>query len=326
MACTLQVEPGYRTDALDPGRVTKVYRGASAIWTGQMTEPVPTVDGWQVSAIGVGSLSNNFCAIWANAPYSLDEPVKEAIQRGLPWTDVPGGITSGWLETAPDMGSLTVTDHMNNITAKYGQVWSVARNGQLSIGNIPANANRLLTSTAPVPRTLFGMCTTAFLYYCVSDDGNGNTAYATTCVFNQAAINQFGPNETYVDLSSMTVNGTNNVISQAQAQQVGTYLLNNYQQANWAGPFVAQPGDLMTMGGVGIDLATEQAGSVVRLMVTDAPFGGQVVAGAIEFVVGAYSYDDDAQTATLTPLKAYNTDLSTLLSNAVTWQLCLLTS
>jgi len=61
-------------------------------------------------------------------------------------------------------------------------------------------------------------------------------------------------------------------------------------------------------------------------MVTDAPFGGQVVAGAIEFVVGAYSYDDDAQTATLTPLKAYNTDLSTLLSNAVTWQLCLLTS
>jgi hypothetical protein len=319
MTCLLQVEPGYRTDALNPGRPTRIYRGASMIWDGNMMEPVPTKDGWQVQAIGIGAQSTNFCA-WFNPGigYTLNEPVNEAISRGLRWTNP--GISSGWLVTAPDDGSFTVTDHMNQITSKAGMCWNVTRNGTLNVGAIPTVANRLLVSTAPVPRTLFGDVTTLFLYYIASDDGNGNQTYATQIVSNQADIDIHGSYEQYIDLSSATVNGTNNVLTSGYATQVGQYLLANYGRAMWAGPFIAQPGDLMTMGGVPIDLATEQAGTVCRMMVTNDPYGGEVVAGAIEFVVGSYQYDDDAQTASITPMQSFRNDLGTLLSNAVTWE------
>jgi hypothetical protein len=53
---------------------------------------------------------------------------------------------------------------------------------------------------------------------------------------------------------------------------------------------------------------------VARLLVSDAPFGGEQVTGLIEFPVGQYVYSDDDQTAQITPMTSARSDFSTLLS------------
>jgi hypothetical protein len=52
---------------------------------------------------------------------------------------------------------------------------------------------------------------------------------------------------------------------------------------------------------------------------TDDPFGGEVVAGPIEFPVGEYTYDDDSNTANVTPVQSYRTDISSILSETYKW-------
>ena len=103
-------------------------------------------------------------------------------------------------------------------------------------------------------------------------------------------------------------------MSAAAAENVGNEVLARYQRAAWAGPFTARFGQLMTTGGTPVDLGCERAGSVMRLLVTDAPFGGESFAGTIEFLVGAYSYSDDDQTAQITPFQSARSDFSSLLS------------
>jgi hypothetical protein len=61
-------------------------------------------------------------------------------------------------------------------------------------------------------------------------------------------------------------------------------------------------------------LATDQAGTVVRLILCDFAYGGEVSMAPITFVVGAYSYDDFAQQAQITPYQALDQSLSGLLS------------
>jgi hypothetical protein len=122
-----------------------------------------------------------------------------------------------------------------------------------------------------------------------------------------------GPNELYIDITGA------GVLPQAQAQQMALNLLAKYGRSAWGGPFSFHYGNWLTLGGSPIDIATDQAGSVARVLVSDAPFGGEVLFGALEFVVGKYSYDDDSQIATATPYQSYLTDLQTLLSSSIAW-------
>src|ERR1035441_930053 len=178
----LQLPPGYRSDALNPGRIIRMYKGTSVVWDGKLAEPVSTKDGWQVTAVGLGVLGTDFAAMWGGEGYSLNSPIDNAVTRGLRWGNASPGITAGWLSggadrtTWPDNASFTVTDHMTNITAKQGMTWYVSRpqgnslTGKLNTFQLPTYVNRLLVSSDPVPRSVFGELTTLWVSFMRSEE------------------------------------------------------------------------------------------------------------------------------------------------------------
>jgi len=288
---------------MDPGRIVKIYRGASCVWWGRLAEPTPAVDGWTITAAGAGTWGSRFMAYYTS--WDLNNPVSQAISRGLGWTNP--GIAGGWLSQQPDSASQTITDHLNNLTVPSSQVWQVDQYNVLRVSAIPSTVNRLLVATSPVARSIANDITTVWLKYTASDDGSGNTTYNLTDAFNQADINRHAPTETYADLSNA------GVMSAGSAQAVGTQTLTRYQRAAFAGPFTIRPGQCLTTGGTPVDLGCERAGTVARLLVTDAPFGGEQVTGLIQFVVGRIEYSDDDGTAQVTPMNSARADFSTLL-------------
>lgn len=316
MSVTLQIPPSARTTALDPGRVVEVCRGGSIVWAGKLNEPQPSVSGWAIAAHGVGTLGSDYAAFYTPlslSGWTLNAPVDQAILRGLPWQNP--GIAAGWLSQQVDSASETVTDHLNNLATPSGQTWEVDKHNVLHVFPLPTVVNRLLVSTDPVARTIANDITTVWIKYPQSDDGQGNVVYGLTVVENQPDINLHGPTETYIDLSNNTnASGTSAAMSVDAAQAVGKNVLARYQRAAWAGPFTARYGQLLTTGGTPIDLGCERAGTVMRLLVTDAPFGGESFAGVIEFLVGSYTYDDDSGTAQITPFQSARSDFSALLS------------
>ena len=113
--------------------------------------------------------------------------------------------------------------------------------------------------------------------------------------------------ETYIDLSSA---GS----CPSAAQAVGSKVQPS-TSGQLCGPFTARYGQLTTTGGVPIDPGTDQAGTVVKLILTDFGYGGEVTPNLpITFIVGAFEWDDLAQTATITPYQTVNQSLTGLLS------------
>jgi hypothetical protein len=102
-------------------------------------------------------------------------------------------------------------------------------------------------------------------------------------------------------------------MASSAALAVGYSVLSIYQAASYAGPFTVGYGQLLNSGGQAIDPGTDQAGTVARLILTDFGYGGEVVPGPVTFIVGAYSWDDFAQTATVTPYQAPDQSLTGLL-------------
>jgi hypothetical protein len=165
--------------------------------------------------------------------------------------------------------------------------------------------------TTPVARTLGGYYNSIFIrYMSVADNTTTGVAasYNVVLAQNAASVAAHGELEQYVDLSDVGVQ------TAAQAQAVGLAILQIYEAASFAGPFTVSYGQLLNMGGQAIDIGTDQAGTMAQLVLTDFGYGGSVVPGPIQFTVGAYSYDDFTQTATVTPYTTLDQSLSGLLS------------
>jgi hypothetical protein len=320
LTCTLQVPATERVPAINPGRTVSVIRGGHQVWAGKLDEPVPTASGWNLSAVGVGNQGTDYAAFYANTwPAGLpDEAVNRALARGLQWANPGIGTPAGmWLGQAPDPASSTVTDLLNLVCSRGALTWYVSSQpggvpgNDLSVFPLPATVNRLLVCSTPVPRTLGGDVNAIYIRYQSAADNATTGAPATfaiTYVSNAASVAAHGTMETYVDLSSA---GT---MTLAAAQGVGSKVLGAYQRASYAGPFTVGPGQLLNLGGQAVDLGCEQASMVVQLILTDGSYGGEVVPGPVTFAVGAYAYDDQSQTAQITPFQSVNVSLSGLLS------------
>ena len=312
MSCILQVPPTYRTSAVNPGRWTYIYRGASIVWSGILNEPQPDVDGWTISAAGNGSYGNNFCDIWTDWS-SPDEHINAAISRGLAWKN-PGidGIAGLWLGDQVDSGSEMITDFLNSITVQGALSWTVdARDGTLSIAPLPVTVNRLLIATSPVARTVAGDVNSLWLYYQITGDDTDSATTATyglVNVKNEADIAIHGTTEDYYDLTS------NGDMDESTVTANGNAVLARYNRANFAGPFTVSPSEMTTVGGYPVDLGCEQAGTVVRLMMSDFGYGGEVTPGPVVFVSGEVEYDDSAQTLTVTPFQTAADSFTDLLA------------
>jgi hypothetical protein len=323
LTCTVQVPASYRTQLLWPGWQVRVTRGGHVVWTGRLDEPVPSPSGWQVTAVGDGQRGQDFRAVYSSAWPSgePDQAVNNAIARGLPWSNPGIGTPSGiWLGQAQDSGAGTVADLLNLACTRGGLTWyaSSQPGGQpgtdLSVFPLPTAVNRLLVVTDPVPRTLGGDVNTIYIRYQSADassstSGNQQATFGTTSVQNAASVAAHGVTETYMDLSSA---GT---MSAGAAQAVGNNVLAIYQRASFAGPFTAARGQLLTAGGAPVDPGCDQAGTVVRLILTDYAYGGEVAPGSpVTFITGGYTWDDFAQKAAIAPYQSLDESLSGLLS------------
>src|SRR5215471_17235675 len=170
LSCTLQVQPGLRTDALNPGRQCQVVRGARVIWDGKLAEPAPSNAGWQVTAVGVGKMGSDFDAVyttWTNQ----NDAVNQAITRGLRWVNpgIPAGV---WTGQQSDSASLKITDLLNLFCTQGGYTWYVSvtpAGNSLSVYLFPAataaNVNRVLVASSPPARTLGGDVNTIYVRY-----------------------------------------------------------------------------------------------------------------------------------------------------------------
>ena len=323
LSATVMIPASYRTQLLNPGWQVRVTRGGHIVWTGRMDEPVPSAAGWQVTAVGDGQRGQDFRAYYTSTwPSGLpDQAVNNAISRGLPWVNPGIGSPSGiWLGQEQDPASMTVTDLLNLVCTRGGLTWYVNSQpgGQpgsdLSVFTLPTTVTRLLVVTDPVARTLGGDINTIYIRYQITDassstSGSQQATYGTTTVQNTASVAAHDVTETYVDLTSA------GVMSAGAAQAVGNHVLAIYQRASFAGPFTAAYGQLLSTGGTPVDPGADQAGTVVRLILTDYGYGGEVNPGTpISFIVGAYEWDDFAQKATITPYQSLDESLSGLLS------------
>jgi len=314
LSFTLARPPTWRTDALNPGRVTEVWRGGSRIWEGILDEPVPGATGWSVTAHGAGTYGDSFMAEYAT--WNLDNPLDRAINRGLRWRKPAFGSSVGWTGNVQNNASITITDFLNNATIQAGLLWHIdTRQGNLLSIEAPANVwapDRLLVSAVPNPRTLAAGLNRLWYSYISSDDGSGNQVTTTVPALNGAAIDQWGAQEQCADMTSAGLMTSALATSRAQS------ILNQYVRANYTQGFTVNYGQYLTMGGSPVDLGCETAAPhVAKVLLTDGSYGGEVISSPVCFQVGEFDYDDDTQTATVTPYQSYKSDLSTLLTAVV---------
>lgn len=331
MTLQLLLPPDYRTDAIDPGRVVQIWRGASCVWEGKLDEPQAAPEGWTVTAHGAGQYGTDFAAVYTT--WNADDPINQAITRGMRWVNNPGiGTPAGiYLAQQQDSGSETVTAHLTLLVTGGGLIWQVTRGNASSLpaspwtltvfpftsdanGNPLVPAQRILVSSSPVARTIAADINTMVLRYQATNDipATGTkqpvpATFATTTVANALSVARHGPMEYFLDLSSA------GVMTAAAAQAIGTNILNRYVRASFAGPFTAGPGQVFNAAGGPVDLGCDEAGLVYQVMCTDAPYGGEVAAAPLLFLSGEYEYDEDTATATITPFQGVRQDMASLI-------------
>jgi hypothetical protein len=323
LSLTLYDPPRKRTEALNPGRLVKAYRGGSVVWRGILDEPTPAATGWQVTAHGSGTLGADYLGIysvtWGTGVFN--DAVDQAIARGLAWvrsTDI-GAVSGLWTGQQVDSGAQTITDLLNLGCTKGGLTWQVTTGpgdvDRLTVFALPTTANRILIATAPVGQTIAADPDALYLRYQSSPDGATAATYALTSVTQDAVIAAQGRREDYTDLSSA------GALTAGAAQNVGSAILKRFTRAGFTSPFTVQPGQLTNMGGTPVDPGTfyQDGASVMvcRVLLSDFAFAGEVTRGPVQFLVGSYQWDDAAMTAQITPFDSITHNFSALAQAAV---------
>ncbi len=326
MSCTVMVPASYQSQLFYPGWQVKIVRGGHDIWHGKLDQPqFQAGRGWTLTAVGNGNRGQDFNAYYAIGwPGSEpDEVISRAIIRGLPWAS-PGYNSAPfasqfWLGQPVDAGSQKVSDFLNMICSRGGLTWYV--NSQpggiyaaddLQIFPLPTVPTRLLVCTTPVPRTLGGYTNYILIRYLATADNTSTSTAATygyVAATNPASIAAHGQLESYLDISDAPV------MTSAQAQAVGNFILSVYVAASFGGPFSVSYGQLLNMGGQAIDPGTDQAGSMVKLVLADSAYGGSVDASQpVTFIIGSYEWDDFSQVAKVSPYQTLDESLSALMA------------
>jgi hypothetical protein len=321
LTANLAIAPDTRTPAINPGRIIQVYRATALIWEGILTEPTPTTTGWTLSAVGAGNYGTNYCAyytgIWPAGQPNV--PINDAITRGLRWLN-PGLPTTGmWLGGEVDPANQTITDLLNLMCTYGGLTWYVRTSNyanMLTVTALPTVPNRLLAANTPVGRATGGDVNTIYERYVITAD-NATTgapeADGITASGNLASAQLYGPNENYIDLTQA------GPMTAATAQGYGNSVLQRFVHSSFAGPFLAGPSQLMTMGGQPVDMGCDQCGCVAQLVLTDYAYGGEVtLTSPVSFLIGDYSWTEDTSIASITPFQAMDLSVPNLLGAATT--------
>lgn len=172
-----------------------------------------------------------------------------------------------------------------------------------------------LVNTSPVGRTVTADYNTIILYYQVKPDTTATSTktataatYTTTFVDSPASVAAHGRMEYYLDISNA------GAMTQKAAQRIGLNVLSKYIRANFTGSFSVMPGQLLNPGGVPVDLGVNWGGRVVTVQGVNAAQGGEVGLAPLTFIIGQYTYDDDTQTATVTPYQNVKSDIASVVA------------
>jgi hypothetical protein len=310
----LERESTFRVPSMNPGQIVRVFRGTTWLGDGKLLEPVYNdQQGWVHTVQGAGGFGDGFRAIYTS--WNGDDPVNQAITRGLRWSNPGiGGVSGLWLGQPPDSGSQSVTEALTLMCSNGGLTWGVDRRNVLSVKPIPAltraNVTRLAWVTVPVARTIAADVNTIWVRYQATADNTTSGAAATFGLTSSSvagSVSRHGVLEAYMDLSSA---GT---LAGSTAQGVANAVLSNYQRAAWLGPYSFGYGQLTNVGGFPVDPGCEGPGEVYQLMITDAAYGGEVVPGPVRFVGGATSYNNETNMIDITPAQAVTSDLGTMM-------------
>jgi hypothetical protein len=368
LTCQLEVEPWYRTDALNPGRIVTAHRGCSCIWEGQLTEPQPAATGWTITCNGVGTYGTNFGAWWdenllKGAGWTPDAPLDLAISRGLRWVNrgvgAPAGIYTGPVQ---DPGSLTVTDFLNLLCTGGSLVWELVQPAgaaswppapwEVQVRAMPTDVSGnpltagpqvkmqteilsggkwkrtdltvtearhppdlFLVNTSPVARSITADINTVILYYQVTPDKTATSTttaaaavYSTTFADAPGSVAAHGRMEYYLDVTNA------GAMTKTAAQAIGANILAKYVRANFANAFAVMPGQLLNAGGFPVDLGLNWGGAMVTVQGMNEAYGGEVGLAPMTFMIGQYQYDDDTQTAQVTPYQNAMTDMASVVA------------
>jgi|SRR5579872_6228503 len=310
LSCTLQMQPGQPDIAIEPGRVIRAYQGARWIWEGILAAPQAVAQGWKLSAKGAGQYGANFVALDAAGFVNADTAIQGAISRGLRWLDAGVSNSGMWLSQPPQNAGIYIDDWLNQITGGGAFTWHVGPWNRLAVTQIPSTVTRLLVATAPASPTLGGYFNALYAYFQdTKDSASGPADHDVAETENDASIAKHGRLEACWDISSV------GQMTSGQAAAAAAAVLSRYNAASFKTAFTISPGQYLTPGGTPVNLATERAGEVARLLLTDGGYGGQVAPTvAITFPVGKFEYDDDRVVGQVTPFQNVRDDLSSMLS------------
>src|SRR5258708_26145002 len=144
MSCKLIMPRTYRSDAMNPGRIVEIVRGASVVWLGKLDLPQHDGTGWNITAHGGGTLATEWDAIyttWTNQ----NDAVNQAITRGLRWVN-PGIPGSVFLGQQQDSGSVKISDLLYFMCSTGGLTWCFSRYRVLTATAMPTAVTLPLVS------------------------------------------------------------------------------------------------------------------------------------------------------------------------------------
>lgn len=282
------------------GRNIFLGLGTDQIWHGHMDDPTRGTT-WSMQAVGVGADGVRFVAFDASTgnALSLNNVVDNAIGRTpnpLGWTRPASLSTMASSAAIVQSGSISVQEALDQVAAAQTTetYWQVSTNGVLTMGAAPTTPSYILyATTAGGGRSLEGFVSDAFVMY---QSASGQITVDQRS--NTVARVSIGRFEQVVDETGLSL------IPSSQADALGdAFLARNSARAKWGGTFTATFGQLTTMGGVPVDLATVRAGFLAAVIVTDPDSAGETALQAIPNVLfGQTSYDWDADVLTLTPV------------------------
>lgn len=310
MSCQLDYDPTRRHEAFNLGRRVSVVKGGSVQWEGSLLEPQAGDAGWSITASGAGNWGTGFRAVYTT--WNATDAIDQAISRGLRW--IRGATSGAFLGQQQDSASMSITDFMNLMASPASQTWRVHRvqaGLQVDLITIPSNVTRLLICSTPAARTIAGYVNRLFTRYQVSLDTGGNAA--VTALVNSAQAANIAAHDVLEDYWDLSDAG---VLTSGAATALAAAALAKYDAASYAGPFTAQQGDYLTVGGVPVDNGCEHAGEVCQLILADGSYGGEVMpTPPITFPVGKVAYDVPTQSLAITPFQAWTGDLANVLAS-----------
>lgn len=172
-----------------------------------------------------------------------------------------------------------------------------------------------IVNVNPIARTLTADINSVILYYQITADTTATSTvkskaatYGTVMVDNPGSVAIHGRMEYYLDISNA------GVFTAANAAAVGRNVLNKYLRANFSSAFSVQPGQLLNDGGVPVDLGVNWGGYTCDVQGINFAAGGEVGLAPITFVIGQYEFNDQTQTATITPFQSARADISSIVN------------